>query len=125
MVENNYVQSEATRAILSNDFQTLGELGIEYAITSPMGSLHYSLIESGSWDVVLDIDGSRLWKLDANTSSTNIQAFALGELDCGEKDCTKVKDLWRDYRYNDQLLLGDDRVKLSHEATMSIPVEFC
>ena len=124
MVENNYVQSEATRAILSNDFQTLGELGIEYAITSPMGSLHYSLIESGSWDVVLDIDGSRLWKLDANTSSTNIQAFALGELNCGEKDCTKVKDLWRDYRYNDQLLLGDDRVKLSHEATIRLPVDF-
>lgn len=122
MVENNYVQSEATRAILSNDFQTLGELGIEYAITSPMGSLHYSLIESGSWKIVLDIDGSRLWKLDANTSGINIQAFALGELDCGEKDCTKVKDLWRDYRYNDQLLLGDDRVKLSKEATMSIPV---
>ena len=43
MIENNYVQSEATRAILSNDFQTLGELGIEYAITSPDGfiALHF------------------------------------------------------------------------------------
>ena len=123
MVENNYVQSEATRAILSNDFQTLELLGIEYAITSPMGSLHYSLIESGSWKIVLDVDGSRLWKLEVNTGSINIQAFALGELNCGEEDCTKVKDLWRDYRYNDQLLLGDDRVKLSKEATIRLPVD--
>ena len=86
-----------------------------------MGSLHYTLIESGSWKIVLDIDGSRLWKLDANTSSINIQAFALGELDCGEKDCIKVKDLWRDYRYNDQLQLGENRVKLSNEATVEHP----
>lgn len=124
MIEDNYVQSKATRAILSNDFQTLEELGIEYAITSPMGSLHYSLIESGSWKIVLDIDGSRLWKLDANTSSINIQAFALGELNCGDLDCPQVKDLWRDYRYNDQLLLGDNRVKISQEATIRIPVDF-
>ena len=124
MVENNYVQSEATRAIMSNDFRTLGVLGIEYAITSPMGSLHYTLIESGSWNIVIDIDGSRLWKLDANTSNLNIQAFALSELDCGEKDCTQVKDLWRDYRYNDQLLLGENRVKLSHEATIRLPIGF-
>ena len=89
-----------------------------------MGSLHYSLIESGSWKIVLDIDGSRLWKLDANTGNTNIQAFALSELDCGEKDCTQVKDLWRDYRYNDQLLLGENRVKLSHEATIRFPIGF-
>ena len=124
MVENNYIQSEATRAILSNDFQTLGVLGIEYAITSPMGSLHYSLIESGAWDVEIDIDGSRLWKLDANTSNTSIQSFSLSELNCGQKDCTQVKDLWRDYRYNDQLQLGDNRVKLSHEATIHLPVDF-
>ncbi|MGB0265219.1 MAG: hypothetical protein ACPGAN_02940 [Candidatus Poseidoniaceae archaeon] len=124
MIEDSYVQSEATRAILSNDFQTLGVLGIEYAITSPMGSLHYSLIESNNWDVVIDIDGSRLWKLDANISNTSIQAFALDELNCGQKDCTKVKDLWRDYRYNDQLQLGDNRAKLSHEATIRIPVDF-
>ena len=124
MVEENYVQSEATRAILSNDFQTLEVLGIEYAITSPMGSLHYSLIESGKWDVVIDIDGSRLWKLNANTSNLNIQAFALNELNCAENDCSQVKDLWRDYRYNDQLQLGDNRVKLSHEATIRVPVDF-
>lgn len=124
MIENNYVQSEATRAILSNDFQTLGALGIEYAITSPMGSLHYTLIESGSWKVVVDIDGSRLWKLDANTSKIDIQAFALNGLNCGEKDCIQVKDLWRDYRYNDQLQLGENRVKLSNEATVHLPVDF-
>ncbi len=122
MVEQNYVQSEATRAILSNDFETLRNLEIEYAITSPMGSLQYSLIESGSWITILDIDGSRLWKLDSESSNANIQAFAFNETNCSQNDCQKVKDLWRDYRYNDQLELGKNRLKLTGEGGIDVPL---
>ena len=68
-MESDYtIQDLATNAIKSNDFYALFEMRIEYAISSPMGSLHWLLSSLGTWDVILDHDGARLWKVNPNGS---------------------------------------------------------
>ena len=55
---------------IPNDNITLIEkLGIDYAISSPIGTIGWSLSKSRYWNLVKDYDGSRLWQFNQQGNS--------------------------------------------------------
>lgn len=113
------IQDIATEAIKSNDYETLNSLQIEYAISSPLGSLQWLLSSVGTWDVVLDYDGSRLWRLNPNGSETDIQILSDSGI-CDAGTCENVEGLWTDFRFLDPYGLGVERTKMIGESQMNI-----
>lgn len=56
-------QGHARSAILKDDTETLRELGVTHALSSPMGTFGEVFAKSPYWEISRDIDGSRLWIL--------------------------------------------------------------
>ena len=122
LMESDYtIQNLATNAIKSNDFEALSEMRIEYAISSPMGSLHWLLSSLGTWDVIIDYDGARLWKINPNGSENNIRITSASDV-CSEGVCEELTGLWTDSRFLDPYGLGINRTKMMGESMIDIDV---
>ena len=122
LMESDYtLQHLATNAIKRNDFDALSEMRIEYAISSPMGSLHWLLSSLGTWDVILDHDGARLWKINPN-GSENIIRITSDSGVCSTGICEEITGLWTDSRFLDPYGLGDNRTKMMGESVIDIDV---
>jgi hypothetical protein len=67
-VRVNY-QGHVRTAILQDDTETLQQLGVTHALTSPMGTFGEVFAISPYWEISIDIDGSRLWTLKKNPTS--------------------------------------------------------
>ena len=99
MEEDGDLQDRATTAIRADDIEALHELGIEYAVTSPMGLLAPTLLESDFWQVIARDNGMRLWGLVENSNGSNIGILsAPKESDCLEP-CRWRPDIWNEHRW--------------------------
>ena len=99
MEEDGDLQDRATTAIRADDIDTLHDLGIQYAVTSPMGLLAPTLLESDFWQVITRDDGMRLWGLIENNNGSNIGILsAPKESDCREP-CQWRPDIWSEHRW--------------------------
>jgi len=122
LMESDYtIQDLATNAIKSNDFDALSEMRIEYAISSPMGSLHWLLSSLGTWDVIIDHDGARLWKINPNGSDKTIRITSTSGA-CSMGSCEEITGLWTDFRFLDPYGLGNNRTKMMGESVIDIDV---
>lgn len=122
LMESDYtIQNLATNAIKSNDFEALSEMRIEYAMSSPMGSLQWLLSSLGTWDVILDYDGARLWKINPNGSENNIRITSASGV-CSTGVCEEITGLWTDSRFLDPYGLGNNRTKMMGESIIDIDV---
>ena len=122
LMESDYtLQHLATNAIKSNDFDALSEMRIEYAISSPMGSLHWLLSSLGTWDVIIDHDGARLWKINPNGSENIIRITSASGV-CSTGVCEEITGIWTDSRFLDPYGLGNNRTKMMGESMIDIDV---
>ena len=83
----------ATSAINYNNATKIRELGIDYAISSPIGSLGWKLAESRYWSIINDIDGSRLWQFNYNGDSPQA-TLAIIDLNSCIENCEVRLDPW-------------------------------
>ena len=107
----------ATSAIKYNNASKITQLGIDYAISSPVGSIGWTLAESRYWTILDDIDGSRLWQFNIAGNSQQ-STIATVNLDSCTGTCEVRSDPWRDNRY--QTLdeqYGDVRLSLKKGQT--------
>ena len=88
----------ATSAIKYNNASKITQLGIDYAISSPVGSIGWTLAESRYWTILDDIDGSRLWQFNVAGNSQQ-STIATVNLDSCTGTCEVRPDPWRDNRY--------------------------
>jgi hypothetical protein len=100
-------QNAATRAVYSDNTSYFLEKGMLHALSSPLGTVQWTLAESPYWDSILSVDGATLWELRPNGDGKTPLLTGLDEADC--KDCTARLDPWRDHKFRDPLNLGNDR----------------
>ncbi len=88
----------ATSAIMYNNASKIVQLGIDYAISSPIGSIGWTLAESRYWTIIEDIDGSRLWQFNPAGNSQQ-STIATVDFESCTGNCEIRVDPWRDNRY--------------------------
>ena len=90
------VQWDAERAILRDDVEGIVALGITHAASSPRGQIGHILSESDHWSIMVEEQGSRLWKFEENpteaSSKTSVSVFP-NESQCGQH-CEWRADPW-------------------------------
>ena len=110
MKVSSEIHTEITSAIFNDEIQVLRENGITHAISSPLGTVGWALAASPWWEIFLDADGARLWRLRASLAPASESEFiALDNIDC---DCEKRVDQWSGHRFQDPFSLGDMRLHL-------------
>ena len=89
----------ATSGILHDNITKIQQLGIDYAISSPIGTIGWKLAESRYWSVLEEADGSRLWQF--NLAGDSKQAMLAPVIDESCQDgCEMRVDPWRNHRFN-------------------------
>jgi hypothetical protein len=113
------IQAEATAALRIDDVQTLRQLDIGYAISSPIGTVALILGPSPYWSMEQSFQGARYWKLwDEPSPSRVFSNAALVSTECGEKKgCVLELDPWRNHRFYDPLDRGEQRIILQQRGT--------
>mgnify|MGYP005744871235 FL=1 len=89
----------ATSAIKHDNITKIVDLGITYAITSPIGTIGWRLAESRYWSIIEDFDGSRLWQLNQAGNSQQSTLAPINETSCAD-NCEMRLAPWRDNRYS-------------------------
>jgi hypothetical protein len=104
------IHPQITSAILNDEIKTLRENGITHAISSPLGTIGWVLAASPWWQIILDEDGARLWRLrTALAPASESEFIAINNSDC---DCEMRIDQWSEHRFQDPFSLGDMRLHL-------------
>ena len=109
------IQGAATTAIRLDDVETLKQLGIGYAVSSPIGTIALTLGPSPYWSMEQEFSGARYWKLWDEPSPSRVSSvIALNQNECmSMKGCVLEEDPWRNHRFNDPLERGEQRIVLS------------
>lgn len=94
--------SKAYTAILYDDVSGITDLGIQAAISSPMGSLQWILSSSRFWEEIDQIDGSRIWEFRAGGNAQQYRVEPIHSEQC--IGCESRDDIWSSkhalsYRY--------------------------
>ncbi len=90
------VQWNAERAILRDDIEQIIALGITHAATSPRGQIGHVLSESDHWAIIVEEQGSRLWKFEATPTDASMKTSVSvypNEAQCGDF-CEWRSDPW-------------------------------
>jgi hypothetical protein len=113
LTEEYSIQDEATSAIRADDGIALKNLGIQYALSSPMSLLGANLIESKWWQILAEENGAKLWHL-SNNSNLEQRGFASApqQNDCID-ECAWRPDPWKEHRWWNHAQLSDNRAFLS------------
>lgn len=104
---DNSEHPQASLAIHYNNLTYMRENDMNHALTSPFGSMQWTLAASPYWATLLSIDGATLWRHVPNGSAPTSVLEGLGVDRC--QSCTERLDIWRDHRFRDPLDLGDTR----------------
>jgi hypothetical protein len=109
------IQAQATTALRMDDVETLRQLGIGYALSSPIGTIALTLGPSPYWGMEQSFEGARYWKLWDEPSPSRVLDFvALNTTVCeATKGCDLEEDPWRNHRFNDPLDRDSERMNLN------------
>ncbi len=112
------IQGAATTAIRLDDVETLKQLGIGYAVSSPIGTIALTLGPSPYWSMEQEFSGARYWKVWDEPSPTRVSSVVtLNQGECmSKKGCVLEEDPWRNHRFNDPLERGEQRIVLSKKS---------
>ena len=130
------VHLKATQAVLTDDVDTLEDLGIGWAISSPYGALGWVLERSSWWETVHEVSGSRAWALRSEPVDDFLGSAKVADASCASAACVMRPDPWSAQRWNDPHDLGSKRAVIDAPASVNVafmmpqglpvePVEVC
>ena len=99
--------ANASLAIHYNNLTYMQEHNMMHALTSPLGSMQWTLAASPYWEERAHADGAVLWGHVPNGTGTVVEQVGIAHDDC--EACEERPDPWRDHRFRDPLGLGDSR----------------
>jgi len=99
--------ANASLAIHYNNLTYMQEHNMKHALTSPLGSMQWTLAASPYWEERAHADGAVLWGHVPNGTGTVVEQVGIALDDC--QACEERPDPWRDHRFRDPLGLGDTR----------------
>jgi len=114
--QTHSIQNAATTAIGTDDISRIQKLGITHAVTSPIGSMGWSIAASEYWEILADQAGSRLWRFipEGGQPVSNFHAIEGDEM---------RPDPWREHRFRDPFGLGAERAFISDGShTVILPI---
>ena len=97
----------ATQAMFYDNTSFFLEHNMLHALTSPMGTMQWTLAASPYWGVEAESDGAVLWRLHPEGDAQVHLLEGISEGDC--TGCTPRLDPWRDHKFRDPLGLGEER----------------
>ena len=100
-------QAAATQAMFYDNITYFTEHNMLHALTSPMGTMQWTLATSPYWGVAAESDGATLWRLHPDGDAQQHLLDGIEEEDCTA--CITRLDPWRDHKFRDPLGLGEDR----------------
>ena len=110
--------SAATQAMFYDNTSYFLERNMLHALTSPLGTMQWTLATSPFWDVEAQNDGAVLWTLRPNGDGEVVVLDGIDEGDCPA--CTARVDPWRAHKFRDPMNLGDDRPFLPEGTTGTV-----
>jgi hypothetical protein len=102
------IQSAATTAVYSDLPSKIQTLNITHAISSPLGTIGWTLAQSKYWEPILERQGSVLWAFDASGSASSSHFLKVDSSTCDDP-CSMRNDPWNEHRFRDTLQLGKQR----------------
>lgn len=100
-------QEAATRAVYSDNVAYFLEHDMHHALTSPLGTVQWTLAASPYWEALVTVDGATLWELRPEGDGPTPVLLGVDEADCSA--CTARVDPWVNHKFRDPLGLGEDR----------------
>ena len=91
------IQGPTRSAILRDDVEKISELGITHALTSPMGTFGAVFATSLHWQLMKDIDGSRLWQFNQQAtieSAVRSEIVYPQKADCDQSCQWRIDPWW-------------------------------
>lgn len=102
------IQSAATTAVYANSASKIQALNITHALSSPIGTVGWTLAQSIYWEPLVEHQGSVLWEFKSDGSAIPSQFLSLNQSSCSE-ECSMRNEPWREHRFRDTLGLGNQR----------------
>ena len=99
--------ANATQAMFLDNTSYFQKHNMLHALTSPLGTMQWTLATSPYWAAHLQTDGATLWKLMPNGDAPLWLLTGIDEEDCNA--CDVRLDPWRNHKFRDPLNLGEDR----------------
>ena len=99
--------ANATQAMFLDNTSYFQKHNMLHALTSPLGTMQWTLATSPYWAAHLQTDGATLWKLMPNGDAPLWLLTGIDEEDCNA--CDVRLDPWRNHKFRDPLDLGEDR----------------
>jgi len=99
--------ANATQAMFLDNTSYFQKHNMLHALTSPLGTMQWTLAASPYWAAHLQTDGATLWKLMPNGDAPLWLLTGIDEEDCNA--CDVRLDPWRNHKFRDPLELGEDR----------------
>jgi hypothetical protein len=99
--------SNATQAMFLDNVSYFVKHDMLHALTSPLGTMQWTLAASPYWAASVQTDGATLWSLEPEGDAPEILLTGIDEEDC--LSCDVRLDPWRNHKFRDPLLLGEDR----------------
>ena len=103
------IQGEVTNAIISDDIDSLSQLAVTHAITSPRGVMQFFLAKSQYWNVMENIDSSKLWQFIPSGNQSQSNFIAINDLHC-VNSCQQKTDTWISQKFQNPISLTKNRI---------------
>ena len=93
------IHSAATTAIYLDNTTKIKELGLNYAITSPIGTMGWIFAMSPYWQEIENIRGSKLWQFNSNGLASTSEFSVVNSNTC-QDECEMRIDPWSGHRFS-------------------------
>ena len=103
------IQGEVTNAIKSDDIDSLSQLAVTHAITSPRGVMQFFLAQSEYWNVMENIDSSKLWQFIPSGNQSQSDFIAINDQHC-TSSCQQKTDTWISQKFINPISLNKNRI---------------
>lgn len=113
--------ANATQAMFLDNTSYFENNNMLYALTSPLGTMQWTLATSPYWAASLQTDGATLWALRPDGDAPLLLLTGIDEDDCTA--CDVRLDPWRHHKFRDPLDLGQDRPFLPEGTVGELRVE--
>lgn len=116
------IQSQVTNAIKNDAIETLTGLAITHAITSPRGVMQFYLAQSQYWQVIENIDSSKLWQFVEAGNQSQSEFIALEQKNC-ISSCQQRVDTWAAEKYLNPISLAQKRIYIQQGDDLQLQID--
>jgi hypothetical protein len=94
------IHSKVTTAIFLDNITAIKEFGVNYAITSPIGTMGWTFAMSQYWMEIDNVRGSKLWQFRP-LKDAEVSKFTVVDMQSCNDGCEKRIEPWNEHRFRE------------------------